>query len=146
MAGRQLFRIEPALPVEAVKTYSIRQPADTAVKAVCEQVGCEAWRHGWRSLIDEGTSLGRQQADYIRTESRRTFREGRTNGGLTVFTFESGQRCFADHQTRPEIYVVRGGDWRGNPRGEFLQHTRAADWVDDCANHQIKLADRLAQG
>jgi len=142
----EAFRITPQLPPEAVKTYSIRSPRDTTVKAVCEQVDCQAWRHGWRSIIDESTELGRSQAAYIRTQSRRTFREGRANGGLTVFTFESGQRCFADHKTRPELYIVRGGDHRGNPRGEFLQHTRAVDWVDDCANHQQKLADRLEQG
>ena len=137
---------EPRLPAAAVKTYSIAVQPDREVIAACEQVGCEAWTRGWRSVIDESTPLGRAQAAYIRGESRRTFREERNGAGLTVFTFESRQRCFTEHRTRPELFLVTGGDWRGNPRGELLQHSRPADWVDDFANHQDKLADRLAQG
>jgi hypothetical protein len=100
------------------------------VRTVCEQVACPAWRDGWESTIDERTDLGKAQAAYIRTRSGRTFREMRTEAGLTVFRFDSGQRCFAEHQTRPELYVVRDGDFRGNPTGRRRVHSRAADWVE----------------
>ncbi|MEC3994000.1 hypothetical protein VSR01_10765 [Actinacidiphila sp. DG2A-62] len=140
------FRIEPALPPAAFQTYAITRRRDTSVAAACEQVGCAAWLHGWESTVDEGTELGRQQAAYIRTQSRRTFREQRTAAGLTVFRFESGQRCFAEHRTAPEFYRVRGGDHRGNPSGFTRTHTRAADWVEDCGEHLQRVADDRKRG
>ena len=126
----QPFRLPPQGPVQVYQTFSVRTRSDRAVKTVCEKVGCPAWRQGWESVIDERTDLGKQQAAYIRTQSGRTFREQKTAAGLTVFRFESGQRCFAEHQTRPELYLVRDGDYRGNPTGRRRVHTRAADWVE----------------
>jgi len=124
-------RIDPNLPVGAYQTYSITAPPDTAQKSACERANCQAWRFGWESAIDESSELGQRQAAYIRQQSGRTFREQRADAGLTVFRFESGQRCFAEHGTRPEIYLVRDGDHRGNPTGRQRQHTRAVDWVED---------------
>jgi hypothetical protein len=125
------FRLQPQGPAQAYQTFSIRSRPDQAVRTVCEQVACEAWRTGWESAIDEATDLGKQQATYIRTQSGRTFREMRTEAGLTVFRFDSGQRCFADHKTRPELYLVRDGDHRGNPTGRHRVHTRPQDWVEN---------------
>jgi hypothetical protein len=141
-----MFRLPPAHAVEAYQTYSITVPPDVLVKAACEQVGCEAWRNGWESVINEATDLGKAQADYIRTRAGRTFREQRTAGGFTVFRFDSGQRCFAEHKTRPELYAVRDGDWRGNPTGRARRHTRAADWVEDFGEHQQRIADQTEKG
>ncbi|MEV0115878.1 hypothetical protein AB0H77_21955 [Streptomyces sp. NPDC050844] len=143
---RTISRIEPALPVQAYQTYSITSPRDTMIRAACAQVACSAWRHGWESTVDETTQLGRDQAAYIRNESGRTFREQRTAAGLTVFRFESGQRCFAEHRTRPEIYAVRDGDWRGNPTGRTRTHQRPADWVEDFGEHQLSLVDQQKEG
>lgn len=124
------FRLPAQGPVQAYQTFTVRSRPDRTIKTVCEDVACEAWRKGWESAIDERTDLGQAQAAYIRTQSGRTFRELRTEAGLTVFRFEAGQRCFADHQTRPELYLVRDGDFRGNPTGRQRQHARAADWVE----------------
>lgn len=143
---RPVNRIDPNLPVQAYQTYEITSPRDTHVVAACEQVGCEAWRHGWDSVIDERTELGQAQAAYIRSRSRRTFREMTTEQGFTVFRFESGQRCFAEHKTRPEMYLVRDGDWRGNPTGRKRLHTRAADWVEDFGENQLRLVDQQQKG
>lgn len=99
--------------------------------------------------MDESTDLGQQQAHYVRSVSGRHYREDRTPAGLTEFTFEAGQTCFGEHKTRldkPELFVVRGGDWRGNPRHERHVHANADDWVDDFATHQDKLATELAKG
>lgn len=146
MARRPVSRIDPAMPVGAYQTYSITSRPDRAVVAACEQVGCAAWRNGWESTIDERTDLGKQQAAYIRQRSRRTFRELKTAAGLTVFRFEPGQRCFAEHKTMPEIYAVRDGDWRGNPTGRRRMHQRAADWVEDMAEHTQRIADQREKG
>jgi len=145
MAGRQPFRVPPALPAAVMKTYKIVAPVSTHwVPATCARVGCEAHEHGWVSYIDEGTGLGQRQAHFIRRESGRRFTEDRNDQGITEFTFEPGQECFASgvHQARtgrPERYLVTGGDWRGNPAGDRFEHTSAESWVDDFAIHQEKL-------
>ncbi|MER5559707.1 hypothetical protein ABT071_13985 [Streptomyces sp. NPDC002506] len=141
-----MFRLPPENVVEAYQTYSIVSPSDVTVRAACEQVGCEAWRHGWESVVNEATDLGRAQAAYIRTRAGRTFREQRTAGGFTVFRFDSGQRCFAEHQTRPELYVVQDGDWRGNPTGRVRRHSRPQDWVEDFGEHQQAVKDQVEKG
>lgn len=141
---RPLSRVQPVGPPGAYQTYRIISPADRAVKTACEEAGCAAWRYGWETRVDEGTDLGRAQAAYIRTRSGRTFRELR-DGGLTVFRFGPKQRCFAEHKTRPEIYLVRAGDWRAD-RGLIRRHTRAADWVEDFAEHQARLAEQQRRG
>lgn len=143
---QHLNRIPPAMGVGAYQTYSLSAPHDTYVPAACEQVGCGAWLRGWQSTIDESTELGAQQAAYIRQQSGRTFREQRTGAGLTVFTFDSHQRCFENHQTRPELYVVRDGDWRGNPTGRRRVHANAADWTEDFGEHQQRIADQMERG
>jgi hypothetical protein len=95
--------------------------------------------------VDERTELGKGQATYIRTQSRRTFQESPTAEGLTVFRFDSGQRCFQEHQTRPEVYAVRTGDWRGT-FGPTRRHTSPTDWVEDFAGHEQRRADALEKG
>jgi hypothetical protein len=139
-------RIDPNLPVSQYQTYSITAPTDSTIVAACEQVGCAAWLNGWDSVIDERTELGQQQAAYIRGQSRRTFREQKRGDGLTVFRFEAHQRCFEEHRTRPEIYLVRDGDWRGNPSGRQRQHTRPADWVEDMTENQGRIVDLQQKG
>ena len=143
---RPMFRIDPLHPAGAYKTYSLVSPPDRTVVAACELVGCEAWMHGWETAVDEGTDLGRAQADYIRTQSGRTFKEQRTETGLTVFLFEARQRCFAEHKTRPERYSVRLGDWRPDGRGPVRPHVNARDWVEDFGEHQQRVADDQKRG
>lgn len=144
---RQVNRIEPAIPAEAYQTYTIASPHDRMVRTACEDAGCLAWRYGWETAIDEGTELGRRQAAYIRQRAGRTFRElpRAGQGAVTVFRFDSGQRCFADHHTRPESYGVLAGDWRGYT-GTIRRHTRAADWVEDFGEHQQRIADQREKG
>lgn len=146
----QPFRIDPQLPVEAVKTYSVSAPIATHYRpASCAEVECPNMQHGWRTKIDPSTDLGAAQIRYIEQESGRRYTVEPDPDGLLVYTFAAGQKCFAQHQIsleREPLYVVRGGDWRGNPRGEQTRHTNADDWVDDFANHQQTLADRLERG
>jgi hypothetical protein len=142
-------RITPVGPVHAYKTYEIVSPISTHYRdGTCDEAGCLAQQHGWKTTVDEATELGQRQAHYIRTQAGRRFLEERTAAGLTDFTFEPGQRCFATHKVpleRPELYVVRGGDWRGNPTGEVRRHSGADSWVDDFATHQDRIA-RIVNG
>jgi len=144
-------RITPNMPVGAYKTYRIVSPQSTHFRpGTCAEADCEAYLNGWQSTIDEATVLGQQQAHYIRTQAGRGFTEHRTEAGLTVFTFEAGQKCFAgSHQVRlgrPELYLVADGDWRGNPTGRQRTHQTAADWVEDFGEHQLRLADQIERG
>lgn len=157
----QPFRIEPKNPVAAMKTYSILAPKATHHRpATCAETSCPNHLNGWATIIDERTELGSQQGHYIRANSGRQFTETpqleqdsdtglwRPTGG-TRFTFQAGQTCFSPHTTRldkPELYVVRGGDHRGNPRGDVLKHQNPDDWVDDFGTHQQELADELEKG
>jgi len=103
---------------------------------------------GERSSVNSRPG-SRRQAHYIRRESGRKFTEERTPAGLTEFTFEAGQKCFATHElrnSRPERFLVTGGDWRGNPTGERREHVNAADWTEDFALHQDRLKTVIERG
>lgn len=146
MINRFVSAIEPA----EMKTYQIARPMSTHMRpGTCADVDCDAYRYGWRTTIFEGTEQGAAQAHYIRQQSGRKFVEDR-GPDFTVFTFEAGQKCFAQHQMvldRPALFVVRDGDWRGNPRGTQARiHHSADDWVDDFANHQQTIAEQIKRG
>lgn len=140
------MHVQPHLPVHAMKSYVIVSPPRPAT---CEEAGCAAWAHGWVTAVDEATELGQRQAAYIRGDRSRGHTERRRDDGATEFTFTAGQRCYARH-TLPwegrERFAERGGDWRGNPRGEVRQFTRADDWVESFAEHQNRLAEALKRG
>jgi hypothetical protein len=129
------FRIPPALPAAAMKTYQIAAPRATHWRpATCAEVECDHYVHGWQTIVPADSAA----AEYIRHDRSRRHIEERRDGGLAVFTFEPGQRGFApahDHQVptgRPERFLVTGGDWRGNPAGIPPRvHTRPDDWVED---------------
>lgn len=146
----QPFRLPSALPVGAMKTYQIAAPLGTHWNVVtCADADCDAHRLGWKSLIDERTALGQRQAHYIRRESGRKFTEERQGDGLTAFSFEPGQKCFAEHKgrnMRPERFVERGGDHRGNPTGQRREHKRPDDWVESFEENQDRLKTIAERG
>jgi hypothetical protein len=126
-------RIEPAAPVTAYRTFAVTAPLATHFRrATCEEAGCAAFTNGWVTRVQNP-----EQADYIRRNSGRTFDE-REPG---VFVFAAGQVCFgaSDHRVRierGEHYLVRDGDWRGNPTGNVRRHTSSSLWVEEFAEHQ----------
>jgi hypothetical protein len=129
--------VDPAAPVQAMQTYSVKSPLSTHFRrGSCEEAGCEAHELGWRTVVDESTDLGQRQAHYIRTAAGRHFTEERTATG-TAFTFPPGEQCFTAHQVsleRPELYVVHGGDWRRD-LGVIREHTKPEHWVEDLAEN-----------
>jgi hypothetical protein len=145
-------RIQPALPASAMKTYAAITPQETHWRrATCEEVECPNFLHGWKTTVDEITVLGQQQAYYIRKQSGRKFTEF-WEGGLTHFVFEAGQECFARDQhsvplERPAIFLVRDGDWRGNPRHTSPRiHSRPEDWIEDMQESFDKTRQRVERG
>jgi hypothetical protein len=164
------FRVDPALPAGAYKTYAVAAPLATHFRAAgCAEANCKAHKAGWLTAVDLRTDIGAGQAHYIRVESGRRFVEHpgrniatvtdpdgssriewRDEPGMAVFEFEAGQRCFGSHQVpldRPEIYTVRGGDWRGDPTGRgAYRHVSADDWLDDFGTHQQNVAGTIERG
>ncbi len=147
----QPFRLPAAGPPGAYKTYELRAPVATHFRpATCAEANCDAYLNGWRTTINETSALGQFQASYIRRESGRAFTEERLPDGMTAFTFEAGQRCFAasDHRVsleREPLYLVRGGDWRQN-QGLIRRHVDGIDWRDDFGEHQQRIADQVERG
>lgn len=144
-------RIVPSVGAEAYQTFQVSAPRATHWrKASCEEVSCAQGERGWTSTIDESTGLGKAQAHYIRRNSGRKFKESRNELGQTVFEFASGQDCFAEHKVRidkPELYLVRGGDHRGNPLGiQTRQHTKAEFWVEEFGENQQRIHDVREKG
>jgi hypothetical protein len=138
--------INERVPVQAMQTYSLIRPAGDLSfwqPATCEEVDCAPHQRGWRTIVDERTSLGQAQAHYVRREAGRSFSEHR-DAGVTVFEFAAGQECFASgtHRRaveREPLYVVRGGDHRGNPLNRRRIHDRPAHWVEDFAENQDRI-------
>lgn len=136
-----MFRFDPLMPAQNYQTYSMMRPLTTHWRAArCEEYGCERFLHGWVTRVDESTDLGQQQAHYIRHDRSRKHKETKSAEGLTEFWFEAGQECFdsqGQHRMQLErtpVFAVKGGDWRGNPRGVPTRiHKRPEDWVEDMA-------------
>lgn len=145
-------RIAPVLPAHSFKTYGVAMPLRSHWRpASCEEVDCPNYLNGWVTTVDLGTDLGQKQADYIRHDRTRRHTEQHVSLTLVKFVFGPGMRCFrsADHRAligRPPRYFVKGGDWRGNPRGEHRMHANGRDWAEDFAGHQDRLLTALGRG
>lgn len=146
---RPLNRVKPKLAAAQMKTYEIAAPADTHFRrATCAEVGCEAYEKGWQLRKEV---LSPELLHTVET-SGRSYAEMPVREGETWMVFAPEQPCFraAAHRIRlerPELFVVRGGDWRGNPLNvETRVHSGPDPWVDDFATHQEKLANEEKKG
>lgn len=142
-------RIQPAGRPDQYKTYSVISPIETHTRpATCQEVECEAHQRGWQTQIDVSTTLGQNQAAYIQHRAGRKYSVVQV-GDLVTLTFPAGQQCFAAHRValdRPAVFLVRDGDHRGNPRGTDPILRSPDDWVDDFANHQLRVQAQIDKG
>lgn len=150
MQPREPFRVPQKVGPEHYKTYQIVAPRATHTRpATCAEVECANYTRGFKVACDTSTALGSAQAKYIAEISGRQYK-ATTHGTMVEFAFPAGQHCFARHRVsneREPLFVVKGGDHRGNPRGiAATRHANADEWVDDFANHQIKVAERFERG
>lgn len=133
-------------PVHTMRTFQIDQPLRTHFRlATCTEVSCPASAHGWKMGFDLSDPEKRAAARWIRDHSGRTYTHeliGEGQHQRIVFTFAAGQRCFDKHHVpleREPFYVVRGGDFRGNPERMRRRHGSADSFVDEWANDLDKL-------
>lgn len=142
-------RLTPEGPAHAYKTYEVRRPRATHFRiATCVEVDCPHHIYGWKTVVDMATDLGQRQAKYIAFKSDRKYKATQS-GTIITFVFTPGQKCFTEHTVpleREPLYIVRGGDWRGNPRRVPTVQRKAPDWVDDFANNQIAVKARIERG
>ncbi|WP_432010188.1 hypothetical protein [Streptomyces cucumeris] len=145
----ELNRAPVKMPAEFFKTYAVVAPLGTHFRpATCAEVDCPHYLGGWRVRVE---SLTPDLLHTARTSGRR-YAEHQVAQGETYLVFEAGQPCFKASQhrariDRPELYVVRDGDHRGNPRGTKARlHQRPADWVEDFAEHQSAINDAIEKG
>lgn len=145
----ELSRPAPLMSAAAYKTYEMRSPLPTHFRAAtCAEVQCPHYLNGWRVRVE---GLAPEDVHAAKNSGRRWV-EQHIAEGETWLLFEAGQNCFrvSQHRARidrPPLYIVRDGDFRGNPRGTKARlHQRAADWVEDFAGHQQAIADEIEKG
>lgn len=145
----ELNRPDPLMAPQAYKTYAVLQPLSTHWRpASCAEVDCPHYLNGWRTRVETLTP----ELLHTARNSGRRYREMRVAEGESYLVFDAGQACFAAASHRKQIgreplYIVRDGDWRGNPRRtRARQHLNPQNWVEDFSEHQAKLADEIAKG
>lgn len=148
---RPANRITPRMDPRYVQTFQVTAPKSTHTKpATCEDVECKAYANGWKMVLDLGTELGQRQAHYIKYSSGRSYRVESQQDGLVTLVFRAGQPCFAEHRVRtdrPEVYRVKGGDYRGNPlRTPTRTHKKPEFWVEEFAENQDRIAEAQKRG
>lgn len=142
------FRFAPLGAREHYKTYALKAPPSTHWRrATCAEIDCPAYLNGWVTIVPTASP----QAVYIRAGAGRRFEESAPEAGMASFFFPPGQPCFkaSEHRTpleREPLYIVRDGDFRGNPTGRSMRHQRGSDWVEDFGEHQQAIVDRQARG
>jgi hypothetical protein len=141
----------PRMPAQGMQTFQVTAPKSTHTrKASCEEVECPQYARGWRMRIDLNTDLGQEQAYYIKHQSGRSYKVISQKDGMVELEFRGGQPCFQDHRVRnslPEIYRVKGGDFRGNPlRTPVRTHKKPEFWVEEFAENQDRLKTRIERG
>lgn len=145
-------RFPPTGRPDQWRSFQIVMPRATHYrKASCDEVDCDPFLKGWTTTVDERTELGQSQAYYIRHDAGRGFREERLPDGRTAFHFPPGQRCFKSDEHlqptgKPELYIARDGDWRGNPTGRVTRHDNPDHWVEEFAENQEIIATQIARG
>jgi hypothetical protein len=144
-------RITPNLDSQDYKTFQISAPKETHQRpASCAEVDCDMAEHGWQMKIDLGTELGQKQAYYIKHHSGRRYVVVEQRDGLVTLNFPGGQECFREHSVsveRDPNFLVKGGDWRGNPLNTPTRvHTRPEHWVEEFAENQDRLKTAIERG
>lgn len=136
------IRRQITAPVQSMRTFEINQPIATHFRrATCAEVECGARAAGWKMGFDLTDPERLAAARWIRDHSGRTMAAEVADGKVTL-TFPAGQDCFQKHRVpleREPFYVVRGGDFRGNPTRQRVTHKSADTFIDQWENDLDRL-------
>lgn len=129
----------------AYRTWQIAAPLATHHRAAsCEEAGCDAFLHGFQVELSPHTNDRHKAALEAVVAVYGKPGQGGPGGryshawgdqGRLTLIFEPGSVCFRakEHRIRidrPPLYVVRDGDWRGNPYGTAPQVVESTEWID----------------
>lgn len=119
--------------------------------ASCEEYECDGWLYGFVTTVDLSTDLGQRQHHFLTHDKHRSYTMQRVSMQLVKFVYKPGNICMSWDQHRvpigrPPRLLVVGGDWRGNPRGTMVRHTKIDHWCEDFGEHQQKLAEYQNRG
>lgn len=149
----QLNRHIPKRGPESFKTYTTVAPLSTHWRpATCEEVDCPDYLKGFVTTVDTGTELGQRQFHFLTHDKKRSYSMQNVGAGLFKFVYKPGNICMRwnEHRLpigRPPLYLVRGGDWRGNPRRvPTVRHRTVAHWIEDFSIHQDMIATAIQRG
>lgn len=148
------YRVAPRMAVQQYQTFSVHMPAESHWRpASCEEVDCPKWRNGWKTSFVPGTADGDKIRFFIKNSTiKRTYTVVRL-ADRTEVVFPAGMECFKqDHPStrhrlpipKPQIHVVRGGDWRASTTERKV--VKAPEWVDRFATNQDKLKTLIERG
>lgn len=137
--GQTVSRLAPVASPAAYKTYGALSPLSTHWRtATCEEADCEAYRSGWVTTVDLSTPEGQAMAHFITHDKTRRWTLQKLSATLVKFVYGPGQRCFTSQREphkvrsgRPPRWLVRDGDFRGNPTGLVREHRHPEFWVED---------------
>jgi hypothetical protein len=144
----KMNRLPPRGRVQDYKTYQIAAPLKTHWRAAtCAEISCPQYERGWQVRVE---NLTPEMLHAAKTSGRK-YSELHVTEGETWLVFEAGQPCFRESQhrvklDRQEIYIARDGDWRGNPTGRVLKHTRPEHWVEDFQDNSEKIIQIKERG
>ncbi len=153
-AQRPLFRaplrtdrsgksLEPA----AFTSFGMRAPLHTHfIELPCSVAQCYRYVHGWTTTLDPGREEHLPLIQHIVSgrSGRRYTRGENTPEGYMTFHFAPGQPCFRNshHERdweRPELYVVRRGDFR-TPHSQREPRQMSFDnWIEAFDSNQNAL-------
>lgn len=145
---QRMNRLPPQGQVQDYKTYQINCPVSTHWRpATCAEKDCPDYLNGWRVRVE---GLPPEMLHAAKTSGRK-FSELHISETENWLVYEAGQPCFRASQHKAllgkqEIFIVRDGDWRGNPTGRRRLHTRPEFWVEDMAENQDKVAKQTQRG
>lgn len=151
---RPINRITPNMPVGAYQTYGIAVPLRTHWRgATCAEVDCRSYQNGWATRVLPGSddeALLLRAADGAVDGHRRRYVTQPDGDGFVRYVFYAEQPCFAagSHRVRadrPEIYTVRGGDWRA-ATSDVRTFDRHDQWVDHFATNQDRVKTAQERG
>lgn len=143
-----LNRIQPEGKVQDYRTFQITSPLSTHWrKATCQEVDCPHYLNGWRVRVE---GLPAEMLHAARTSGRK-YAELHVAEDESWLVFEAGQACFRAEQhrkllDRQEIFIVRDGDWRGNPTGNVRKHTKPEFWIEDMQENNEAVRARIEKG
>lgn len=142
----------PLMTPDHYKSYSVLAPPRTHWRpATCEEYECDGWVYGFVTTVNLATPLGQKQYDFLSHDKSRSYSMQRISMELIKFIYGPGNICMNWDQHRipvgrPPRLLVASGDWRGNPTGKVVRHTKIEHWVEDFGENQQKLAEQQERG